>query len=289
MPEVSTVEFLLWKEKQLRKGGEYQSFSLLLDLKGGISQSQINLIKINQEKKIYVKTSLYKLEKLWDYHLKSSTPIQYLIGFCYWRDLKLEVNNKVLIPRPETELLVDIIFEVINKKRDKKLFADLGTGSGAISIALALANPMWEGLATDINSDALEIASRNFTNNSKHSNLKFYSGNWWDPLEKFKGAIDFAVANPPYIPNAVYEKLPKEVKDFEPKISLVAGQNGLLHIQEIIKCAPFYLKEKGWLMFEHHFDQSPQVKLLFIQNGFSEVQVFKDFSGIGRFTIGRYK
>ena len=79
------------------------------------------------------------------------------------------------------------------------------------------------------------------------------------------------------------------MKDFEPKIALLAGQNGLLHIKEIIKCAPFYLKEKGWLMLENHFDQSPQVKLLFIENGFSEVQVFKDFSGIGRFTIGRYK
>ena len=111
---------------------------------------------------------------MWDKYLQTSIPIQYLVGYSYWRDLKLEVSNKVLIPRPETELGVDIISEKIKRKFEKKIFADLGTGSGAISIALALANPLWEGLATDIDISALDIASRNFAKYSKISNLKFH-------------------------------------------------------------------------------------------------------------------
>ena len=289
MPFVSNNKFLLWEKEQLIKGGDCQSLWLLIDLLGGISKSDINLIKLNTEKKLYLQTSLDILEKFWDNHLSTSIPVQYLAGYCYWRDLKLEVSNKVLIPRPETELIVDIVSKIIQKKFEKQIFAELGTGSGAISISLALANPMWEGLATDIDCNALKIASRNFSNSSRHSNLKFLCGHWWDPLENFKGNLDFAVANPPYVPNEVYEKLPLEVKNFEPKIALIGGQNGLDHIREIIKYAPFYLKKNGWLLIENHFDQGPQVKLLFLENGFTEVRVIKDLSGIGRFTIGRYK
>ena len=244
MPIISTNKFLLWEKEQVVKGGDYQSLLLLIDMLGGISKSKISLTRLNPEKKLYLKSSLDKIEKLWDYHLRTSIPVQYLTGYCYWRDLKLEVSNKVLIPRPETELVVEIISKIIKKKFEKQIFADLGTGSGAISISLALGNPMWEGLATDIDSNALEIASRNFSNCSKNSNLKFFCGNWWDPLENFKGNLDFAVANPPYIPNDVYEELPVEVKNFEPKIALIAGQNGLDYIREIIQYAPLYLKKK---------------------------------------------
>ena len=289
MPLVSTNKFILWKKKQLIKGGDDNSLYYLVDSCAGISKSEINSCNIDPEKKINFKKSLSYLEKLWDEYLQTSIPIQYLAGYCYWRDLKLEVSNKVLIPRPETELIVDIISEKIKRKFEKKIFADLGTGSGAISVALALANPQWEGLATDIDKSALDIASRNFAKYSKNSNLKFHCGSWWDPLVNFKGEIDFAVANPPYIPDDVYEKLPKEVKDFEPKIALCAGQDGLEHIKKITQNAPLYLKEKGLLLIENHYDQGSKVKRLFIENGFTDVKVLKDLSGIGRFTIGRYK
>ena len=107
--------------------------------------------------------------------------------------------------------------------------------------------------------------------------------------EEFKGKINLAVANPPYIPEDIYEKLSIEVKNFEPKNALLGGEDGLDHIKEIVRYAPLYLKEKGWLFIENHFDQSARVKKLFLENGFADVQVLKDFSGIGRFTIGRYK
>ena len=289
MLSISVEEFLIWKKNQLSKGGDQQSFDVLLDCIGGISSSDINLITLNPHGILHLKKKLEYLESRWDDHLLKSCPIQYLCGITFWRDLKLKVTNKVLIPRPETELILDIVFNIFRRKSEKLFFAELGTGSGAISIALALAYPFSEGVATDIDQDALEIATKNFINSSKQSNLKFYWGNWWSPLESFKGKFDFAISNPPYIPRDTYEKLPIEVKNFEPKVALLGGGDGLKHIKEIIQKAPIFLKEKGWLILENHFDQSEKVKQLLIKNKFTSIKIVKDLSGIGRFTIGRYK
>ena len=289
MPCISAEKFLFWKKKQLSKGGELQSFAVLLDCIGGIKTSDLNSLTINPVENLYIKKNLDYLESIWEDHLTNSSPIQYLCGISFWRDLKLIVNNKVLIPRPETELIVDIVSKIFIDTSQKLLFAELGTGSGAISIALALAHPMWDGIATDIDQDALEIAIKNFKNISKQSNLKFCCGNWWTPIESFKGKLDLVISNPPYIPKDTYEKLPKEVKNFEPKIALLGGEDGLKHIREIIQKAPLFLKEKGWLILENHFDQGEKVKQLLIKNKFTSIEIVKDLSGIGRFTIGRYK
>ena len=289
MTIISTEKYLLWEKKQLLKGGDKKSLSLLVDLLGGLSNKELTLLKIRSQKKVEFKFNLEKIEYFWDKHLSSSVPIQYLTGISYWRDLKLEVSNKVLIPRPETEMIIEIIAERFKNNNKKITFVDLGTGSGAIGIALALANPKWNGLATDIDKNAIEIASRNFTKNSNQSNLEFYLGNWWNPLENFKGEIDLAVANPPYIPKETYMELPKEVKNFEPTIALLGGDDGLYHIKEIVQLAPHYLKEKGFLLIENHYDQGPIVKKLLLENGFTSVNVVKDLCGIGRFTIGIYK
>ena len=289
MLSISVKEFLIWKKNLLSKGGDQQSFDFLLDCIGGISPSDLNLVSINFKGNLHLKKNLVFLESIWNHHLLKSCPIQYLCGITFWRDLKLKVTNKVLIPRPETELIVDIVFNIFRKKSEKLFFAELGTGSGAISIALALAYPFSDGVATDIDQDALEIATKNYINSSKQSNLKFYCGNWWSPLESFKGKLDLAISNPPYIPKDTYEKLPKEVKNFEPKVALLGGEDGLKHIREIIQKAPLFLKEKGWLILENHFDQGEKVKQLLIKNKFTSIEIVKDLSGIGRFTIGRYK
>ena len=142
MLRVSIKDFLFWKKKQLSKGGDPQSFALLLDCVAGISTKEQNLLGINPEGTIHLKHDLNHLESIWEDHLFNSSPIQYLCGITFWRDLKLKVTNKVLIPRPETELIVDIVFNIYRKKSEKLFFAELGTGSGAISIALALAYPI---------------------------------------------------------------------------------------------------------------------------------------------------
>ncbi len=289
MLSISVKEFLIWKKKQLSKGGDQQTFAVLLDCIGGLSRNDINLIAINPRGTLHLKKKLEFLESVWDYHLSNSYPIQYLCGITFWRDLKLKVTDKVLIPRPETELIVDIVFNIFQSKSEKLFFAELGTGSGAISITLALAYPLSNVVATDIDQDALEIANKNYINCSKQSNLKFYCGNWWSPLKNFKGKLDLAISNPPYIPKETYEKLPKEVKNFEPKVALLGGEDGLKHIREIIQKAPLFLKEKGWLILENHFDQGEKVKEILIKNKFTSIEIVKDLSGIGRFTIGRYK
>ena len=289
MLSISKKEFLFWRKKQLTKGGDYQSFNVLIDCVGGISSSKQNLLSINPEGNLYLKKNLEYLGSIWEDHLLSSTPIQYLCGFTFWRDLKLQVTDKVLIPRPETELIIDIVLKIFGKKSQKLLFAELGTGSGAISIALALACPLWIGIATDIDQDALKIAYKNYKKYSNFSNLRFSCGHWWEPFEIYKGKLDLAISNPPYIPKDTYEKLPVEVKNFEPKIALLGGEDGLKHIREIIQKAPLYLKEKGWLILENHFDQGGKIKQLLIKNSFTSVEIVKDLSGVGRFTIGRYK
>ena len=286
---ISVKEFLFWKKKQLAKGGDQQSFAVLLDCIGGLNTSDLNLLSLKIEENLYLKKSLNYLGSIWDDHLQNSTPIQYLCGKTFWRDLKLKVTNKVLIPRPETEIIIDIVLKIFGKKSTKVFFAELGTGSGAISIALLREFPFWEGIATDIDQDALEIASNNFKDSSIESNLRFCCGHWWNPLESFKGKFDLTVSNPPYIPYSIYNELPKEVKNFEPKIALLGGEDGLEHIREIIENAPLFLRDKGWLILENHFDQGEIVKQLLIKNRFTLVEIVNDFSGIGRFTIGRYK
>ena len=130
---ISVEEFLFWKKKQLSKGGDKQTFAVLLDCMGGVSSSEINLMSINPEGNLHINKNLEFLESVWDDHLLKSCPIQYLCGIAFWRDLKLKVTNKVLIPRPETELIVDIVFKIFQEKSKKLFFAELGTGSGAIS------------------------------------------------------------------------------------------------------------------------------------------------------------
>ena len=286
---ISVKDLLCWKKKQLSKGGDIQTLAFLLESIGGISNSDLNFHSINPKENLYSKKNLEFLESIWNEHLLNSCPIQYLCGITFWRDLKLKVTNKVLIPRPETELIVDIVFNIFRKKSEKLFFAELGTGSGAISIALALAYPLSEGVATDIDQDALKIATENYINSSRQSNLKFCRGNWWSALEGFHVKLDLVISTPPYIPKDTYEKLPKEVKNFEPKVALLGGEDGLKHIREIIQKAPLFLREKGWLILENHFDQGEKVKQLLIKNRFTSVEIVKDFSGFGRFTIGRYK
>ena len=119
---ISAEKFSLWKKQQISKGGDKDSLNLLIDSIAGLSNKEFNLLKIKSGKNINLKINLDLLEFYWDKHLNTSVPIQYLSGICYWRDLKLLVSNKVLIPRPETEHIIDIISDRFKKKRRKNYF-----------------------------------------------------------------------------------------------------------------------------------------------------------------------
>jgi len=289
MFEVSSEKLLLWIQNININEKDRDSLYQLIDLLGGISRSEINSFKIKSQKVINMKVSLDSLSENWNQFIQDKKPIQYLSNCCYWRDLNLEVNKYVLIPRVETEQIIDIALNLMSDSTKELLIADLGTGSGAIAISLALKNSLWAVLATDIEQNAINLAGKNFKKYSNKNNLKLFCGRWWQPLKKYAGKIDIAISNPPYIPLKVYENLPISVKHHEPQIALNGGDDGLLHIREIIKEAPKYLKKDGWLLLENHFDQAQKVKTLMLHYGFDSIQIIKDLYGIGRFTIGRYK
>ena len=116
MLSISVKEFLFWKKKQLSKGGDNQAFALLIDCIGGISTRDLNLLSITPDTSLYLKKNLDFLESIWEDHLFNSSPIQHLCGVTFWRDLKLKVSNKVLIPRPETELIIERTLSILTKK-----------------------------------------------------------------------------------------------------------------------------------------------------------------------------
>ncbi len=288
MYKVSAKELLSWIKTVTCCGEDKSALYLLLDLVAGISSQDLNSIRIDSSKEVYLRENLNTINKYWFEFINEKKPIQYLCGNSYWRDFKLKVSSDVLIPRIETEQIVDIVINLSGKQK-KILFADLGTGSGAIAISLSLINKNWTGLATDISINALNIAKENFKTFSKFSNLQFYCGNWWEPLVNYAGEIEIAVSNPPYIPSEVFAGLPTIVKKYEPFLALHGGDDGLNHINQIIKFAPKFLKKGGWLVLENHFDQANKVCSLFKDNGFESIEIINDFSGIGRFTIARYK
>tara|TARA_Y100000589_G_scaffold4065_1_gene3655 strand:- start:98 stop:967 length:870 start_codon:yes stop_codon:yes gene_type:complete len=289
MYEISTKDLLLWIQDTKKSNRDINDLYLLLDLIGGISKSDLFFLKINSREKVFLKKNLNFLKKKWKEHIYLSKPIQYISNSSYWRNFKFEITNDVLIPRVETEQIIEIATNIISPENQDITFADLGTGSGSIAISLLAENRQWKGLATDIDMKAIYIAQKNHVKISSESNLSFFCGNWWEPLKHYAGMINLAISNPPYIPRNVYERLPSSVKDFEPKKALYGGEDGLSHIKNIISDAPKFLVKGGWLILENHFDQSKKIKNILHKYGFDSLKTINDNFGIGRFTIGRYK
>ena len=289
MYEIPTKELFLWIRDIKNSDQNVDDFYLLLDLVAGITKSGLFLLKINSKQKVFSKIDFYTLKKKWLEHTRLSKPIQYICGSTYWRNFRIELSKDVLIPRVETEQIVEIASDIFRTEDKKVVFADLGTGSGSIAISLVVENSHWKGLATDIDMNTLHIAKKNHKKISSESNINFYCGNWWEPLINYAGMINLVISNPPYIPRNIYERLPSSIIDFEPKKALYGGEDGLSHIKRIISDAPKFLVKGGWVILENHFDQSEKIKILLREYGFDSLQTINDTFGIGRFTIGRYK
>jgi len=209
-------------------------------------------------------------------------PIAYLIGSQEFWSLNLIVNPDVLIPRPETECLVEFILEHFKKSNEEIIGLDLGTGSGAISLALASEHPNWKLVACDYSEQALLIAKQNIENLSV-KNVKLLHSNWFQNIHNM--LFDFIVSNPPYVENNAKE-LNEESIQFEPRSALCSGEDGLNDIKIICSQAATYLKPNSLLIIEHGASQAKQVKVIFEQNNFNQVQCLNDYSNLNRFTIG---
>lgn len=211
-------------------------------------------------------------------------PIAYLVGEKEFWSLLLKVNEHTLIPRPETELLVTLALEKLaTEKKQAAQIADLGTGSGAIALAIAKELPTAVVYATEQNPETLEVAKFN-QQHLNIPNIRFFLGNWCRPLP-IKN-LNLIVSNPPYIA-AQDPHLQEGDLRYEPMSALVSGLDGLAAIRIICKQAQDYLTPMGLLMLEHGYNQGEQVRNLFSLEGYTEIQTYRDLNGRERVTIGR--
>ena len=280
--------FLQWRRKMISKGGRIVDFDWLLDIAAGVSWSKLQNIILHPDHFFSLGIPTEELEVIWESHLNDQTPLQYLISKCPWRDFELEVATGVLIPRQETEFLIDLALKKVANLQCGR-WADLGTGSGPLAISLAKSLPAWEGHAVDISKEALEIAKRNLKSIVPNTNVKFSLGDWWEPLRKWWGSFDLVLSNPPYIPSHLIEDLEPVVKNHEPLIALDGGADGMNPSKQIIIGALHGLSKGGWLILEHHYDQSENIIQYMKDIGMKEVYFEKDLNGIKRYAICRKK
>ena len=209
-------------------------------------------------------------------------PFDRILNKKNFRDFELNININTFSPRKETELLVDII---INLKLNPKYILELGTGSGAISIALMKNFPEAKCVATDINYNSLELAKQNAKKNHVLDQINFICCNWLDIFVNFD--FDIILANPPYIKTEVIKKLEPEVRCYDPIISLDGGKNGMDCYKEIILGLDQKLFSKNSkILFEIGYDQAQKVEKLMKEANIMKINVFKDYSNQTRFVLG---
>ena len=219
-------------------------------------------------------------------------PVQYIIGEQYFYGLQFTVDERVLIPRPETELLVEHALELLGMTgrggSSEANILDIGTGSGCIAVTMAKLCPSLRVTAVDCSLDALDVARANAANNDVESRIEFLSANMFD--ESFASLLpantfDLIVSNPPYIPDSEWEGLQREVKQYEPRIALTTPQGSECYVAIVTK-AKKLLVPGGKLCLELHADAGASVSELMAAHGFFAITVYKDYSGLDRVISG---
>lgn len=258
----------------------------LLQEFAGVDRLSLRLESFKTQDEVTLSVSLDELEQLWQTRIRDQVPVQYLAGMTPWRDIALQVSPAVLIPRPETELLIDLAIARAKQDHQKGHWVDLGTGSGAIAIGLALAFPSATIHAVDQSSDALAIAKTNAANLGVIERIQFYQGSWFEPLDHLKGQLSAVVSNPPYIPSEMILELQSEVRLHEPHAALDGGVDGLDCIRQLVAIAPDFLKPNGIWMTELMSGQADAViELLKAEGRYKRIGVHQDLAGIERFAI----
>ena len=203
----------------------------------------------------------------------NNEPIAYLVGYQPFLGLKFFVDQSVLIPRPETEILAQLAIDL-----NPKTAADIGTGSGAIAISLAKNLPEAKVIGIDSSPEAFKLARKNADYHQVTARCRFMEGHLLDPLAE---KVDLIVSNPPYIPKREIDKLEPQIRDFEPREALDGGEDGLHYIRQLIENSPEYLNPNGHLLMEFGFGQSDKIAEL-ARRSFHQTEIIKDLSGIDR-------
>jgi release factor glutamine methyltransferase len=215
-------------------------------------------------------------------------PVAYIIGSKEFWSMDLDVTKDVLIPRPDTECLVEQALAHMPKK-DSNIswkILELGTGSGAISLSMASQCAWHRYFASDRSENALRVAKGNAKKHHLSNEILFFAGDWFCPIKNNINNFDMIVSNPPYIPTHIIAELEPEISLYEPRIALDGGKEGLDNLVLIISLAPSYLKSKGYLILEIGYDQKQKVRKMVNKHGkYQSVNFVKDFGGHDRVAI----
>ncbi|MFQ3307418.1 MAG: release factor glutamine methyltransferase [Candidatus Midichloriaceae bacterium] len=238
------------------------------------------ILKFQDDADIKISNDLKKLVE----RRLSGEPIAYIIKYKNFWKQRYFVNSDVLIPRPESELIIDVILkELKDKKREKLKLLDLGTGSGCIILSLLSELKFSEGIGVDISELALQVAKRNGRLFGMEERVKFIRSNWIDGIKR-GDTFDIITCNPPYISDYEWRTLDRGVKDFEPRIALTDSKDGLSHYQFLLNNIKKISKKTSIIVFEIGYNQSIYIKKLFEQNNF-KVDLYKDIYNIERVAV----
>ncbi len=240
-------------------------------------------LRLGMRNAVQSQVSLAELSQLWEQRCQAKIPVQYLVGKTPWRNFELTVSPAVLIPRPETEYLIDLV-QASHQDLHTGHWVDLGTGSGAIALGLAESFPQGTIHAVDQSAAALGVARKNAIAYGIQNRIQFYRGNWWEPLQHLRGRVAGMVSNPPYIPSALLPDLQPEVFRHEPHSALDGGTDGLADLRILVNEAPDYLISGGIWLIEMMRGQGEAVAQLLANNGhYTQIQIIDDFAGGDRY------
>lgn len=217
-------------------------------------------------------------------------PLQYITGKKGFRHLELRINPAVLIPRPETELLVERALQKMREDASLKVVLDLGTGSGCIALAVAQENRGAEVHASDVSTAALEVARSNAEECLLSERIRFHPSDLFSSLpQALRGGVHLVLSNPPYVPEREYAELPEEVREHEPRLALLVNGDGTCFHRRILEEARAWLAPGGWVILEGGAPQMESVKGLALRNGYEAVGILYDYNGLPRFTEARWQ
>jgi len=231
--------------------------------------------------------SLDDIKRIEDLALRrqAGEPLDHILGMREFYGLSFLVTKDVLSPRPETEMVVEFVLKQTRADKNIKIL-DLGTGSGAISIAILKHLNNARALAVDVSDAALALAKRSAVRHGVANRVSFIESDWF---EKIDGRFDFILSNPPYIDTAAMAQLPKEVSHYDPAIALCGGPDGLEAYREICKHAAAFLAPDGFLVFEIGYDQGRTVPDILRKAGFSMINIYKDLAGHERMVTAQLR
>ena len=291
MLEVQGEQLSLWRHKAIESAIAARispkEVDWLLQELTGLSSLSLRLgIK---EQTIAMKQPLPVLSQLWQRRLKERVPVQHLVGETPWRHFSLKVSPDVLIPRPETEFLIDLVHDAVKASPAPHIasrhWVDLGTGSGAIALGLAEVLPKATIHAVDCTQAALDLAQENAIRLG-FEQIQFYLGSWWSPVQFLQGQVGGMVSNPPYIPSSLITQLQPEVALHEPHLALDGGKDGLSCIRHLVETAPEYLQAGGIWLIEMMAGQGEKVaQLLHQQGSYYQIQIIPDLAGRDRYAL----